>query len=420
MRRRSRAGGKSPDAQAPKAAARKRRIASKAVRSRGSSIAREKTEVARLTRALNESLEQQTATSEILRVISNSKTDIQPVFEAIAASAMRLCDAVNSLVIRFDGRLMHLMAHHNVIPERLDTLERLFPLPPSRASVSGRSILSRVAVQVEDITLDREYMLPTATTFGYRTALAVPMLHDDNPIGVIVVARDRVAPFSEKQIALLQTFANQAVIAIENVRLFEAEQQRTRELTESLEQQTATANVLGVISSSPGDLQPVFASMLENAVRICDATFGNIHRWDGQAFHLLAMHNAPAAFAEARGRSPVSPPHPISMFGHIAATKSVIHITDATEHESYLEPVPSAVNAVEHGGVRAVLGVPMLRESELIGAFTLFRQEVRPFTDKQIEWSRTLLPKPSSPLRTRGCLASCVNRCSNRPRRLTY
>jgi two-component system, NtrC family, sensor kinase len=168
MRRRSRAGGESPNAQAPKAAARKSRIAPKA-RPSGSSAAGKETRVARLTRALNESLEQQTATSEILRVISNSKTDIQPVFEAIAASAMRLCDAVNSLVIRFDGRLMHLVAHHNVIPERLDTLERLFPLPPSRASVSGRSILSRVALQVEDITLDREYMLPTATTFGYRT-----------------------------------------------------------------------------------------------------------------------------------------------------------------------------------------------------------------------------------------------------------
>ena len=155
---------------------------------------------------------------------------------------------------------MHLVAQHNVIPERLDTLERLFPLPPSRGSVSGRSILNRVAVQVEDITRDREYMLPTATTFGYRTALAVPMLHDDIPIGVIVVARDRVAPFSEKHIALLQTFADQAVIAIENVRLFEAEQQRTRELTEALEQQTATSEVLQVISRSAFDLEAVLRS----------------------------------------------------------------------------------------------------------------------------------------------------------------
>jgi GAF domain-containing protein len=182
------------------------------------------------TRERDEALEQQIATSEILRVISNSKTDIQPVFEAIAASATRLCDAVNSLVIRFDGRLMHLVAHHNVIPARLDALERSFPLPPSRGSVSGRSILTRVPVQVADIANDREYMLPAATTLGYRTALAVPMLHDDAPIGAIVVARDRVAAFSQNHIALLQTFANQAVIAIENVQLFEAEQQRTHEL----------------------------------------------------------------------------------------------------------------------------------------------------------------------------------------------
>jgi hypothetical protein len=155
-------------------------------------------ELAEAREHLAEALEQQTATSEILRVISNSPTDVHPVFEAIAASATRLCDAVNSLVIRFDGRLMHLAAHHNVIPERLDTLERLFPFPPSRGSVSGRSILSRVAVQVADVTHDREYLLPTATTVGYRTALAVPMLHEDVPIGAILVARDRVAPFSER------------------------------------------------------------------------------------------------------------------------------------------------------------------------------------------------------------------------------
>ena len=250
-------------------------------------------QISSLTRELAEALEQQTATSEILRVISNSKTDIQPVFKAIAASATRLCDAVDSLVIRFDGRLMHLVAQHNVIPERLDTLERLFPLPPSRGSVSGRSILSRVAVQVEDITRDREYMLPTATTFGYRTALAVPMLHDDIPIGVMVVARDRVAPFSGKQIALLQTFANQAVIAIENVRLFEAEQHRTRELAESLEQQTATSEILASMSNSMTDSKPVFDAIVRNLLRLFGTRFATVQLLKDGMVHLAALEGEP-------------------------------------------------------------------------------------------------------------------------------
>ncbi len=158
----------------------------------------------------------------------------------------------------------------------------------------------------------------------------------------------------------------------------------TRERDEALEQQTATSEVLQVISGFPGDLEPVYASMLENAVRICDATFGNIHRWDGEAFRLLATHNAPPAFAEARKGSPIAPPHPKSMFGSIATTKSVVHLADTAEQEGYLERVPSTVVAVELGGARMVLGVPMLKENELIGAFTLFRQEVRQFTDKQI------------------------------------
>jgi two-component system, NtrC family, sensor kinase len=336
------------------------------------------------TKELMESLEQQTATSEILRVISNSVTDVQPVFAAIAASATRLCDAVNSLVIRFDGRVMHLMAHHNVIPERLDALERLFPLPPSRGSVAGRSILGRVAVQVADITHDREYVLPTATTAGYRTALAVPMLHDDDPIGAIVVARDRVAPFSEKHITLLQTFADQAVIAIENARLFAAEQQRTRELTESLEQQTATSEVLQVISCSPGDLQPVFEAMLEKAVRICDAKFGNIYRWDGSAMHLVAAHNTPPAFAEARRRSALFI-GPKTAMGRMVATNATVHVIDAAADEAYLEGDASYVEAVKLAGVRTLLVVPLLKDNGLIGAFTVYRQEVCPFAEKQIE-----------------------------------
>ena len=219
---------------------------------------------------------------------------------------------------------------------------------------------------------------------GVRTALGVPLLRESTPIGMFVVMRRKVQPFTERQIELLSTFADQAVIAIENTRLFEAEQQRTRELSESLEQQTATSEVLQVISSSPGDLQPVFEAMLENAVRICDAKFGNIYRWDGEALRLVAGHNTPPALVEARRHTPLRPAtnDPI---GRMIKAKTVIYVPDAREEQAYIEREPSIVVGVELGGVRTFVAVPMLKENELIGAVTVFRQEVRPFGDKQIE-----------------------------------
>jgi GAF domain-containing protein len=192
-----------------------------------------------------------------------------------------------------------------------------------------------------------------------------------------------VNPFTDKQIELLTTFANQAVIAIENARLFEAGQQRTRELTESLEQQTATSEVLEVVSRSPGDLEPVFATMLEKAVRICDAKFGNVYRWDGYALQLAAVHNTPPAFAEARKRVAFRSDQKNPM-GRMIETKSMVQIIDVAAEELYLERNPQAVEVVELGGARTFLAVPMLKENEVTGAFALFRQEVRPFTDKQI------------------------------------
>src|SRR5499425_2324054 len=199
-----------------------------------------------------------TATSEILRVISSSPTDVQPVFDAIAANAARLCDAVNGLVIRFDGQLLHLAAQYDVAPERLAAVRRAYPRPPSRGALSGRAILTRDVVNVPDVSKDPEYTLPAATTIGYRSVLAVPMMHEGVARGTILVARDVVAPFSDTHVALIQTFADQAVIAIENVRLFTELQDKNRALTtahaqvsEALEQQTATSEILRIISSSP-------------------------------------------------------------------------------------------------------------------------------------------------------------------------
>jgi GAF domain-containing protein len=215
--------------------------------------------------------------------------------------------------------------------------------------------------------------------------LGVPLLRDGLPIGVIALLRRTVRPFTKHQIQLVTTFADQAAIAIENVRLFEAEGQRTRELTESLEQQTATSEVLQVISSSAGELELVFQAMLRNAVRICDAAFGNIYRWDGESFRLLATHKTPPAFAEARRRSPLRPGTETPL-ARMIASKTTIHLPDALADPSYTEQHdPAAAAAVEIGGVRTVLLVPMLRETELIGSFTLYRHEPSPFTDKQIE-----------------------------------
>ena len=221
----------------------------------------------------------------------------------------------------------------------------------------------------------------------YRSYLAVPLSRKGETIGVFSVVRFQVRPFTEKQIELIETFADQAVIAIENVRLFEAEQERTRELTESLEQQTATSKVLQVISSSPGDLEPVFAAMLQNAVRIAGAKFGNIYRWDGEAFRLLATCNTTPAFAEARKRLPICPTNPNGIYARMLAAKATIYFHDAASQEqrSLEKDHPNYEVAIQLGHMRTALAIPMLKDNEVIGAFGLSRQEVRPFTDKQIE-----------------------------------
>jgi adenylate cyclase len=204
------------------------------------------------------------------------------------------------------------------------------------------------------------------------------MLKDDTISGAIVIYRCEVRAFTEKQIDLVKSFAAQAVIAIENARLL-------NELRESLQEQTATSEVLQVISSSPGDVQPVFAAMLEKAVRICDALFGNIQSWDGESFHIVATYNTPAALVEARRHSPIRITSPQRPFGRMLASKMVVHIADLAAEPAYTEQrIPATVAAVELGGVWTALLVPMLKENDVIGAFTLSRQEVRPFTDKQI------------------------------------
>jgi len=246
--------------------------------------------------------------------------------------------------------------------------------------------LDRKLVHVPDVLADPEYSRELALAGGWRAVLAVPLLHDGKPVGAISIAKAEPTSFSDQQIQLLNTFANQAVIAIENVRLFEAEQQRTRELAESLEQQTATSEVLRVISSSPGELKPVFNAMLENAVRLCEAEFGHLFLYEGEAFHTTALHSASRVFAEVRRRPVVlREVHPDNPLAVITRTKAVVHTADVRTEKSYIERDPSFFEFVDTSGARALMLVPMLKENELIGAFTIYRLEVRPFTDKQID-----------------------------------
>jgi transcriptional regulator with GAF, ATPase, and Fis domain len=271
----------------------KRRNAAKAAGRRGSLVAGRETNVAQLTRERDEALEQQAATSEVLRVISRSPTDVQPVFNAIAESATRLCDGHFSFVVRFDGDLMHFAACHGLSVDGLEVFRQALPRPASSDTAAGRAILTRTVALIQDVQTDPTYGVhAVARAVAYRALVAVPLLRDGNPIGAISVARGHAGPFSERQISLLQTFAEQAVIAIENVRLFEAEQQRRRELSESLEQQTATSEVLKVISSSASNLQAVFDTMAENAVRLCEAERAYIFQFDGKLLRAVASYNA--------------------------------------------------------------------------------------------------------------------------------
>src|SRR6516162_4743295 len=333
-----------------------------------------------LEERLAESLEQQAATAEVLRIISTSPTKLQRVLEVIVKSAARFCGADDVTIFELDRQDVRAAAQWGTIPQEIGVR-----FPCSRGSVAGRTILDRKPVHVIDLQADADEF-PEGSAFakrlGHRTTLGVPLLREGVAIGTIQLRRAKVNPFTDKQIALLGTFADQAVIAIENVRLFEAEQQRTRELSESLEQQTATSEVLQVISSSPGELEAVFQAMLANATRICDAKFGTLWLCERDAFRAVALHNAPPAYAEAELR--LRPP-PDTALGRAASTKQVVQIDDITTHRSY---DPDWFAAIELGNYRTIVCVPMLKNDELIGAISIFRQEVRRFTDKQIDLLR--------------------------------
>jgi two-component system NtrC family sensor kinase len=250
-------------------------------------------------RQFTEAFEQQTATSEILRVISESPTDTQPVFDTIARSAMRLCDAAMGVVSRYDGELIHLAAHSHVTTEGAEVMQRIFPMRPARTGIHGRIIPERGVVQIPDAQVDAEYSQSLSQALHLRSAVGVPMIREGRVIGAVAVGRIEVQPFTENEIALLQTFAHQAVIAIENVRLFKQIQERNAELREALEHQTATSEVLGIISHSPTDVLPVLDAIVESAAKVCQADDAIVWRVDGN-IRRLATHFGPIPIAQVQ------------------------------------------------------------------------------------------------------------------------
>jgi signal transduction histidine kinase len=336
----------------------------------------------RLLNELRESLQQQTATADVLKVISRSPGQLEPVFQAMLESAVRICEASFGNLLLYDGAAFRHVALHNA-PPAWAAKQQSDPLVSRKAPIY-QLVDTKQVLHIDDMAVeypDRDI----AKLAGARTVLTVPLLQDDLLIGAIGIYRQEVRPFTDKQVELVQSFAAQAVIAIENTRLLNELRQRTDDLSEALEQQTATSEVLQVISSSPGELTPVFEAMLSNATRICEANMGALYLYDGEAFRAGAFHNAPPAFVEERSRGPIRPrPQSRAPLARIGRTKQVIHVVDLTAEQAYIERDPITVATVELGGFRTVVWVPMLKESDLIGVFAIYRQEVRQFTDKQI------------------------------------
>ena len=335
-------------------------------------------------RELSESLHQQTATADVLKVISRSTFDLQVVLDTLVQSAARLCEADMASINREKDAGFQQIASYGYSPE-FQAFMRDHSIPTGRGSVVGRTVMKGKMIHIPDVLADPEYQMTEAAKIdGIRTMLGVPLLREGTPIGVIALQRKSVRPFTEKQIELVETFADQAVIAIENTRLLNELRERTDDLSESLEQQTATSEVLKVISSSPGQLEPVFQAMLENATRVCEADCGVLFRLDGDVFRAAAMLGLPSAYADDLRHKPRRVDAQTGL-GRLARTRETVHIPDLKAERYYAEANPQAVAAVDLGGIRTYLGVPLLKENELIGAILLYCKEVRPFTDKQIE-----------------------------------
>jgi two-component system, NtrC family, sensor kinase len=359
-------------------------------------------------------LQQQTATADVLKVISRSTFDLSAVLKTLVESAVRLCDGYDSVILLREGEWLVFGAHHGPMPMDFDKW------PLTRKWTAGRAVIDAKPVHVHDLTAAPEEFPDghaMAIRLGHRTILSVPLLREGEAIGSLTVRRAEVRPFTDKQIELVETFADQAVIAIENVRLFDEVQARTRELSESLEQQTATAEVLKVISSSPGQLTPVFDSVLANATQLCEATHGAMWIREGDGLRNVAFYGTlPEAFHELWHAGSVIRADAGVPVARSVRERRLVIVEDLKEDKSYRTGEPLARGAVDLAGMRTLIAVPMLKENDCVGAITIYRREVK----SRSSWYRTSPLRPSSPSRTRGCSTSCANRFSNRPRPPKY
>ena len=345
-------------------------------------------QLGRAMRERDEALEQQAATSEVLQVISRSAFDLKSVLQTLVESAARLCRADKAAITRQMGGEFFFTETYGLSPEFIEHVRNV-PVKPERGTVSGVVLLEGRTIHVSDVRVPRNESWAKAQELGdFRTMLGVPMLREGTPIGILALVRTEVQPFTDKQIELVENFAAQAVIAIENARLLNELRQRTDDLSEALEQQTATSEVLKVISSSPGELEPVFNAMLGNAVRICGARFGNLWLREGDAFRISAMYGAPPAYADYLHKNPIFHPFPGTALGRTFSTKQAVQIPDARLENAYAEGSPLHVGTIALACARTIIAVPLLKDGELIGAIVIFRQEVRPFTEKQVELVR--------------------------------
>ena len=373
MKRPSKISGASAKTRHPNSAKLKHRSVPKQATSRAASDADQSEEIHQLARELNEALRRETATSDVLEVISHSSGELEPVFRAILEKAIAICDAKFGSLFRFDGQTLRPAVQVGAPPAVVEAQKAQGgPVPGSLLD----RVMKRKQVHYTADAMADPFPGLAAKFAGARSIVGVPMLKEDTLIGAILVYRQEARPFGEKQIELLKNFAAQAVIAIENARLL-------NELRQSLEQQTATSEVLQAISSSPGALQPVFEAMLTNATRLCEASFGILLRYENAAFHVAASHNAPPAFVELRRREPTI--RASGVLRRVVATKQLLHISDCLEDASYKQGDADFVRFVDLCGARSFIAAPMLKDDELVGTITVFHQEVRPFTDKQIE-----------------------------------